>query len=75
MSSKLTKTERDLLDALEKAVSVKEAAINIGQNPAYANQTLYRIRKKKAIATDFLRDLLARERRSKRVAKVLMERA
>ena len=73
MRSELSPRERRLLDAMERRSTVKEAALDAGIEPGYANQINLRIRAKRKAALDLLRDLSSREKRSRLVAKVLME--
>jgi len=74
MCPELSPSERKLLDAMEKSMTVKEAAEKAGLNPKYANQYTERIRWKRRDAISFLRDLATREKRSKLIAKILQER-
>lgn len=74
MSIELSKKERQLLDSMEKHVSVKEAAIAAGIKEEYANQYNGNVRKKIESATKFLEDIRQRCRRSKLIDKTLKEK-
>lgn len=74
MSIELSPTERKLLNAMEKHVSVKEAALAVDLNTNYANQYTGNIRKKIRSADKFLNDIHSRCRRSKLVDKILKEK-
>jgi len=73
-TTELAKSERNLLDAMERHSTVKEAALSIRMDPGRANQVLYRLRKKIRRAEGFLGDIRRREKQSKLTAKILMER-
>ncbi len=74
MSIELSPKERKLLDAMEKRISVKEAALTSGLNPDYANQYTENVRKKIRSASKFMEDIRARCKRSRLVDKTLKEK-
>jgi len=71
----LSKREKDLFDALQDVVTVKDAALKIGLSPKTGYNMMARLRQKYTIACHFVNWYRGQMRRSKHLKTILTNKA